>query len=142
MRWNLGLDRSGPTNKFFNFSDLKPGDNGENTISLHVDSNNAYACAIISNLHDNDLGLTGPEQAAGDHTNGPNHGELASQVKFFAWRDDGDNIWESGEEPLFTNLYGASQRRPERPNLSPLHSANRPAGIQRDVLPWPAMVFW
>jgi predicted ribosomally synthesized peptide with SipW-like signal peptide len=30
---------------FFNFSDLKPGDIGEDTISLHVDSNDAYLCA-------------------------------------------------------------------------------------------------
>ena len=29
---------------FFNFTDVKPGDIGEDTISLHVNTNNAYAC--------------------------------------------------------------------------------------------------
>ena len=33
---------------FFNFSDIKPGDIGEDTISLHVNNNNAWACLIIS----------------------------------------------------------------------------------------------
>ncbi|MFH1598279.1 MAG: SipW-dependent-type signal peptide-containing protein [Patescibacteria group bacterium] len=96
----------GPSHKFFNFNDLKPGDFGEATISLHVSDNDSYVCAIIDNLHNDDLGLTGPEQAAGDDTDGLGNGELAEQVYFFAWADDGDNIWEAGEAPLFSNLYG------------------------------------
>ena len=29
---------------FFNFTDLKPGDEGEDTISIHVDDNDAWTC--------------------------------------------------------------------------------------------------
>jgi len=34
----------GPTNKFFSYADVKPGDPGENTISLHT-TNDAWMCA-------------------------------------------------------------------------------------------------
>ena len=41
-----------PTNlgahKFFNFPDVKPGDSGEDTISLHVSTNDAYACLDLA----------------------------------------------------------------------------------------------
>jgi len=91
---------------FFNFSDLKPGDQGENTISLHLDGNDSYMCAIIDNMQDDDLGLTEPEQEDGDETDGAGNGELASELHFFAWADDGDNIWEGGEPELFSNTEG------------------------------------
>jgi len=96
----------GPRHKFFNFTDIKPGDWGEVTISLHVTDNDAYACALVNNMQNDDLGLREPEQVAGDTTDGIGNGELAQQVNFFAWADDGDNIWEQGETPLFSNLYG------------------------------------
>jgi predicted ribosomally synthesized peptide with SipW-like signal peptide len=96
----------GPTNTFFNFSDLKPGDSGENTISLHVLNNDAYACANVTNLQDDDNGITEPEGDDGDTTDGAGNGELSSQLHFFAWADDGDNIWEAGELPLFSNTEG------------------------------------
>ena len=97
----------GPQHRFFDFSDLKPGDSGENTISLHVFNNDAYACAIIDNMEDNDNGLTEPEQEAGDNTGGAGEGELSSELRFFAWaEDDGDNVWENGEPMLFSNTEG------------------------------------
>lgn len=96
----------GPTHKFFNFADIKPGDWGEVTASLQVTDNDAYACAIINNMHNDDLGLTEPEKADGDTTDGPDNGELAQQINFFAWADDGDNVWKAGEIPLFKNLQG------------------------------------
>src|SRR5437762_1858903 len=37
-----------PGKLFFNFLDLKPGDVGEDTISLHVNNNNAWACMAIN----------------------------------------------------------------------------------------------
>ncbi len=94
---------------FFNFADLKPGDNGENTISLHVYDNDAYACVIIDDMVDNDNGLTEPEEEDGDQTGGDGEGELSQELRFFAWADDGDNIWEpeSQNEPmLFSNTDG------------------------------------
>lgn len=91
---------------FFSYEDLKPGDNGENTISLTVNTNDAYMCAIIDNMQDDDLGLTEPEEEDGDTTDGLGNGELASELRFFAWADDSDNIWEPGELPLFSNTEG------------------------------------
>lgn len=38
----------GPRNQFFNYDDVKPGDQGENTISLHVDTNDAWMCADLT----------------------------------------------------------------------------------------------
>ncbi|MCA9354444.1 MAG: SipW-dependent-type signal peptide-containing protein [Candidatus Kaiserbacteria bacterium] len=91
---------------FFSFADLKPGDNGENTISLHVYDNDAYACAIIDDMVDADNGLTEPEAEDGDVT--PELGELSQELRFFAWADDGDNVYEPGsnERPLFSNIEG------------------------------------
>lgn len=95
--------------RFFNFTDIKPGDVGENTISLHVYDNPAYACLYISPLENNDNDCTEPE-SADDATCGPtydpNGGELAQNVEFFAWADDGDNVWEASELPLFSNIEG------------------------------------
>jgi predicted ribosomally synthesized peptide with SipW-like signal peptide len=99
----------GPSNKFFNFSDVKPGDQGENTISLHVD-NNAYACVDIgTNANDENTHLQ-PEINAGDATAGPvGNGELAQNIQVVGWLDNastsgavpGDNIWQVGESQLF-----------------------------------------
>ncbi len=85
--------------KFFNFSDIKPGDSGENTISLHVKKNPAWVCLDFVNLKDKDNGNNEPEALV--DANGPLGGELSSVLEFFAWRDDGDNIFEIGEKPLF-----------------------------------------
>ncbi len=97
----------GPANTFFNLGDLKPGDEGENTVSLHVDSNDAYVCAVVNNLEDDDNGLTEPEGEDGDTSGGDGEGELSAQINFFAWDDDGDNVWEIDEQPLFADpFYG------------------------------------
>ncbi|MFC1649189.1 TasA family protein [Patescibacteria group bacterium] len=94
------LSDLGPEHRFFDFADLKPGDKGENTISLHINNNEAYACMRTGRLQDNDLGLVEPELDAGDDTDGPGKGELSRYLEFFAWFDDGDNRWEPGEEPI------------------------------------------
>ncbi len=109
----------GPAHTFFNLGDLKPGDEGENTISLHVENNDAYVCAVVNNLEDNDNGLTEPEEDDGDTTGGDGEGELSAALRFFAWADtgpndifdgddplEGDNIWQEGEQPLFSNGEG------------------------------------
>jgi len=86
---------------FFNFSDLKPGDWGEDTISLHVSNNDSYLCADVTLTSDNDNGLTEPEGNDGDVTPGPTgQGELANAVNFVWWADDGDNVLEDGENVL------------------------------------------
>jgi predicted ribosomally synthesized peptide with SipW-like signal peptide len=95
----------GPSNVFFDYSDLKPGDSGENTISLHVYDNDAYMCATIGNVADLDNGQTEPELEDGDDA-GP-AGELDSELSFVVWEEaDGNNIYERGETILVENSDG------------------------------------
>ncbi len=49
--------------KFFNFSDIKPGDQGENTISLHINNNPAWACIDVTLTKNDDVTVTEPEDA-------------------------------------------------------------------------------
>ena len=51
---------------FFHFLDLKPDDEGEDTISLHVDTNEAWACMDIAVTAFNDNGCNEPEGVDGD----------------------------------------------------------------------------
>lgn len=86
--------------KFFNFGDLKPGDWGEDTISLHVYNNDAWGKMKIRFYNDKDNTCTEPEGEAemGGLTNTipptpvpgctPN-GELYSQMTFETWLDQG-----------------------------------------------------
>lgn len=86
---------------FLNFTDIKPGDLGEDTISLEIDNNESWACVDVS-LTKNDEGtLTEPESAVSD-TGAPEgedlfDGELASAVNMLFWADDGDNVLETDE---------------------------------------------
>ena len=83
--------------KFFDFPDLKPDDYGEDTISLHVDTNDAYMCANVKLTSNNDNGFSEPE-ALLDST--ADIGELAGLVNFLWWADDGDNVLESDEKVI------------------------------------------
>ena len=106
--WTL-TDLQNGVQKFFNFTDIKPGDNGENTISLHIVSNPAWACVDVNLTKNDDVSSTEPELATGDPANGDSifDGELAQNIKFAAWGEtDGDNIWEVGEPLLFSNKSG------------------------------------
>jgi len=122
------------TEKFFWFDDVKPGDYGENTISLHVFDNDAWVCMDISPLENNDKTCTNPEGVSEGGSCGidPDAGELAENLDFFAWLDDGatngfqcsdtepdegagcgddpqegDNVWQNGSETaLFSNVIG------------------------------------
>jgi predicted ribosomally synthesized peptide with SipW-like signal peptide len=86
--------------KFFNFADIKPGDEGENTISLHVLNNDAYVCAAVSNLVSDDVSQTEPESQAPLDTDDMTSGELDDQMVWTIWKDDGDNIQQSDEPTL------------------------------------------
>lgn len=106
-------DTVGPTGQpievprvFFNFHDLKPGDWGEDTISLHVKDNDSYLCADVTLTSDDDNGITEPEGDDGDTTPGVGEGELANAVNFYWWADDGDNVYEDRETLLPTGPLG------------------------------------
>ncbi|MFH1648199.1 MAG: TasA family protein [Patescibacteria group bacterium] len=98
--------------KFFSFTDVKPGDSGENTISLHVYNNNAYICASISNLTNADNGCTEPEGDVDNTCNnpGPGEGELQNALVMSIWRDNGavanscNNIKDADEDYLVENV--------------------------------------
>jgi predicted ribosomally synthesized peptide with SipW-like signal peptide len=91
--------------KFFDFNDVKPGDYGEGTVSLHVYDNDAYLCFYIYPMEDDDNSCVDPEVEAGDTTCGAGEGELDDNLVFRIWQDDGDNIWQV-EEPFLTYCDG------------------------------------
>ncbi|MBI5139502.1 hypothetical protein HZA26_02745 [Candidatus Nomurabacteria bacterium] len=92
--------------KFFDFPDLKPGDLGEDTISLHVDTNDAYLCANVKLTSNDDNTPTEPELLV-DANTGPGLGELAGKVNFIWWADDGDNVLEDDEGIISKGPIGA-----------------------------------
>jgi hypothetical protein len=90
---------------FFNFNDVKPGDMGQNTISLHVKKSSAFVCLDFNNLQDQENGINEPESKVDNDL----LGELSKNLEFFAWRDDGDNKFEIGEKIIFgTSTQSAS----------------------------------
>lgn len=123
--WSL-TDLGNGVQKFFNFSDVKPGDEGENTLSLHVTSNPAWACVDVNVTKNDDMSSTEPElDGTGDvaDTASTMDGELAQNINFAAWLDqgntlgwqgkgqdtgEGDNIWQgpTAEPLLFSNQSG------------------------------------
>lgn len=87
---------------FFNFRDLKPSDEGEDTISLHVDTNDAWACMNLALTANDDNDSTEPELLV-DKVDDPENdwdGELAQNIEMFWWADDGDNVYEKGETTI------------------------------------------
>ena len=89
----------GAGDTFFNFGDVKPGDLGTDVISLHVFSNDAYACLIVNNKNDQENTIYGPETAAGDTTTP--QGELSKYINVFTWGDaNGDGVYNTGETAL------------------------------------------
>jgi hypothetical protein len=95
--WSLKNLKPGK-DKFWNFDDIKPGDRGENTISIHVNKD-AWICLEFLNLKEKENGENEPESH--EDTSAVNEGELADEMEFFAWHDDGDNVFEVGEKPIF-----------------------------------------
>jgi predicted ribosomally synthesized peptide with SipW-like signal peptide len=89
----------GENDQFWNFPDVKPGDHGTDVVSLHVDSNDAYACLYADNIVDTDVTLTEPETNLADTLD---DGELSPYIKVFGWDDDGDGVYETGEATLIT----------------------------------------
>ncbi len=116
--------------KFFNFTDLKPGDEGEDTISLHVYDNPAWGQFLLENVLDSDVTCTDPEQEAEGGACAPGaDGEIDNYLAFTAWVDqgstpgfqcgdltasstgaqcdtdptEGDNVYQDNEGPKFWN---------------------------------------
>src|SRR3989338_7486097 len=80
---------------FFDFRDLKPDDEGEDTISIVV-QNDAWACMDLTLTSDDDVSTTEPEGQVDvqEDINDAWDGELADAIQMFWWADDGDNVYE------------------------------------------------
>jgi hypothetical protein len=85
------------TDHFFSYDDIKPGDSGKTIISMHVKKSSAWLCLDFTNLTGEENGHNEPEgEVDEDDTS-----ELLEGMELFAWIDDGDNVFEVGEKPLF-----------------------------------------
>ena len=134
----------GAETTFFNFTDIKPGDIGENTISLHVYNNDAWGRMVISNVSDFDNNCTEPEEESDDICTvvapegvTPGSGELAESISFYAWIDDGatpgfqgtedvgegDNVKQVNEETVIAE--GTLDEAGETHNIWPALAAYR-----------------
>ena len=104
--WDLtfDVDDEGAPYLFLNFLDLKPGDYGEDTISIHVDDNDSWVCADITLTSNDENDVTEPED---DLEDTEPDGELAQRVNFIWWADDGDNVLEDDEQVLPGGPLGA-----------------------------------
>ena len=84
-------------NPFFYFLDLKPGDYGENTISVTVLDNDSHLWARVVGNSNADNGLTEPESDV-DTTDGDWCGELAQNMIYSLWVDEGSESGWQGED--------------------------------------------
>ncbi|MBN2094647.1 MAG: hypothetical protein JW727_01235 [Candidatus Aenigmarchaeota archaeon] len=97
--------------KFFNYADLKPGDYGENTISIHVDTNPAWGCVVLTKTSDDENGCNEPEIDDEPTCESDTDGELGANLNFMIWADicddeddavPGDNIYQVECDELLT----------------------------------------
>ncbi len=81
-------DLDSPPQLFFNWKDVKPGDSGEATISLHSKTNDAYITMKVGNIESTEESVTEPEKEAetGDRWA---TGELAQHLYLRIWSDMG-----------------------------------------------------
>jgi len=122
---------SGNDIRFFDFHDLKPGDMGEMTLSLHVYDNDALVDVAISQTEDLDNDITEPEDweyDGLDQNDGTPDGDLNDNLWVHIWKDqgivpgwqnsdpnpdnddpeEGDNVWQGEEaEPTLVKGYAS-----------------------------------
>lgn len=84
--------------KFFDLSDLKPGDNGGDTIKIKVGSNPAWVCAEINNIKSTEEGVTDPETKLSDTDV---KGELDEELYITFFKDENcDGIKDENDTTL------------------------------------------
>lgn len=90
----------GEVNKFFYFSDLKPGDYGTNVIDFNIINNDAWMCAEFTTDSDEN-GLNEPELSMDPADTEP-VGELGNYLNVMWWNDaDQDGTIDTGEKILY-----------------------------------------
>lgn len=106
--WTLG-DLTG-VEKFFNFTDLKPGDWGNDTISIQVNTNPAWACAHVEFTENSDNSFTDPEDmmdGVADNADGTLTGDLADNLQFRFWVEKHNNNKQDPDESPFLSGYAS-----------------------------------
>ncbi len=105
--WN-DLDASGD-GPIFNFTDVKPGDWGETTISVHVFTNDAWVCGEIVPYSYDDVSSNEPELLVDDNNieNDQWDGELAQNLDITIWlENDGNNEYnDDTDRQLFSGKF-------------------------------------
>lgn len=134
---NWQLSDLGEVFKFFNFSDIKPGDYGEDTIGLRVDTNEAWVCSEITLTSSAENELTGPESEVDDDLTGPWDGELDTSLKLLVWGDDGDNVLEVDEYSQTSTLESSFESLVGDDNLYQLAVADSQANLWNQTGPVP-----
>ncbi len=125
---------------FFNFDDLKPDDEGEDTISIHV-QNDAWACMDLSLTSDDDISSTEPElEGTGDvqNTDDAWDGELGGVLEFIWWADDGDNVLEDDEQLLTDGVQSLTELASTTPWSVALADATHNVWGEENGTPLPA----
>lgn len=93
--------------KFFSFNDVKPGDYGENTISLHVYDNDAWGQIRVEDIVDNEGTCVEPE-LDDDPTcvASTSPGDLRENMLFYVWLDQGSEPgFQNGDKEPFDEGY-------------------------------------
>ncbi|QGA80213.1 hypothetical protein LC1Nh_0310 [Candidatus Nanohalobium constans] len=83
----------------FDFKDIKPGDHGEATVSLHLKDNPGWIWMNINETSNWDNSCTEPEHEAEGSCG--SKGELQDKLEFVIWSDDGDNVRQDDENIIF-----------------------------------------
>jgi len=95
---------NGDVPAFFEIDDVKPGDEGEETISYHVSDNDACVSFRLESFIDYENGCSEPEENYDISCNNPGEGEGELDKNLLIrriWKErDGDNVYELGEEEL------------------------------------------
>lgn len=89
----------------FDLGDVKPGDEGEATISLHIFDNPGWLWLRMNMSNNDDISSTEPELGVDVPENESDQfdGELAQSILVNLWYDeDGDNIFDEGEREIFS----------------------------------------
>ena len=73
---------------FFNFSDIKPQDEGTNLISMTVERNESYLCLDVNNAENPENSHLDPEVTAGDQSD--DEGEMGTFLQVAGWYADSD----------------------------------------------------
>ena len=95
-----GLKDLAAGDKFWNFEDIKPGDWGNNKISLHVYDNDAWVCLYAANQEDIENDLTDPETKAPVPDTTPEIGELSKYLRVIVWHDVNEDGMHQISEPI------------------------------------------